>query len=170
MMRRSTMCATAGLPSSAKRVPGAHCWTIQQCHPGMRSRRPRRGFGVVSVIAAFAIATTVCAVWTKVCLDQHRSQRLDEERVQAAWLADAGVRRGAARLAADPQYDGEAWQIDAADLGRPAAAAVVIRIEPSDGPLGKFRIVARAAYPRDKPRIAVTKTVSFTPPLPEPTP
>ncbi len=31
--------ATAGLSSSAKRVPGAHCWTSQQWHSAFRQRR-----------------------------------------------------------------------------------------------------------------------------------
>ena len=55
----------------------------------------RRGLGVLPVLAVFAIAVTICALWTKSSLAEHRDQLLREDRAQTVWLAEAGARRGA---------------------------------------------------------------------------
>ena len=48
----------------------------------------------------------------------HRDQvRAQERRIQAEWLAQAGLDRALFRLAASAGYTGETWQIAAADLG-----------------------------------------------------
>jgi hypothetical protein len=132
-----------------------------------RTARARRGLGVIPVIAVFAIAVTVCALWTKSSISVHRDQLLREDRAQAVWLAEAGVRRAAARRAADAAFDGETWEIAADEIGRLSSAAVVIRLEPLDASPGAIRITASARYPADNPRVTISKTVIFTSPLPE---
>ncbi|MEX2167922.1 MAG: prepilin-type N-terminal cleavage/methylation domain-containing protein [Pirellulales bacterium] len=62
---RSRSGATAGSSSSAKRVPGAHCWTSQQCHPAQASgssqppapspQPRRRGVTLVELLITIAI-------------------------------------------------------------------------------------------------------------------
>lgn len=124
-------------------------------------RRPRRGAVLIALLAVFAIFATVAGVWARSIVRERRQQRLQEELVQVRWLAEAGVRRAAARLSADPAYVGETWQIEAPQLSRPESAAVVIRVEATDGPAGQVRLVARAVYPRGKARMRQTKTVVF---------
>ena len=109
----------------------------------------------------------LAGVWTRTAARNARQMRRQEERAQAQWLAEAGVRRAAARLAADPEYLGEDWPIDAQELGRQHDAAVTIEVVPLEPASGERRLIAKARYPRDAPRVRVTKTVLYTPPLRE---
>jgi type II secretory pathway pseudopilin PulG len=124
------------------------------------NRPPRRGFVLIAILATFAIMAMLAGVWARAILQQSHQQRLDQERVQARWLAEAGVRRAAALLAANPAYAGDTWQVDALQLSRAEGAAVVITVEPAAA-AGQVRIVAQASYPRDNARVRETKTVVF---------
>jgi type II secretory pathway component PulK len=125
--------------------------------------RHRRGAAIIIILVVFAVTMTLAAVWTRRILSENRAQRLSAERAQARWLAEAGVRRAAARLVASADYDGEDWLISAADLNLRHPASVLIRVEPDDSG-DRVRLVARARYPQAKVRVQVTKTVFFTPP------
>ncbi len=129
----------------------------------------RRGAVMIIVLVLFAVTFTLAGVWTKRLLAQRRGQVRSEERVQAEWLAEAGVRRAAAQLSADADYDGEEWLIEAAELNRRKSASVLITVEPAAGQ-NQFRLVARARYPHVQPRVQTTKTVAFSPPSTEPDP
>jgi type II secretory pathway component PulK len=126
--------------------------------------------GVIPVLVVFVVAAALCAAWTKSTLQHFREQQLREQRTQTQWLAEAGIRRGAARLAADSTFTGETWRIPAAELARPDDASVVIRIESAADDQGVDRIVAIAAYPADQPRVRITKIVNYNPPTEEPSP
>jgi len=130
-------------------------------------RRPRRGAVLIILIAVFAVIMALAAVWAKRTVVEHRRQRRVEQRAQAEWLAEAGVRRAAARLSIDPEYDGETWSIDANELNQRASAEVEIQIEPVTDS-ANLRLIARARYPAREPRVQSTKTIEFTPPLSEP--
>jgi type II secretory pathway component PulK len=129
-----------------------------------RGTQQRRGMTLIVVIAVFAVAMALCAAWTKAALGRLHHEQLAEQRVQAAWLAEAGVRRGAAQLAADGTYAGESWLVPAAELARPGDARVDIEIDVADNAPEVARITAVAAYPADRPRVRIRKTVTF--PLP----
>lgn len=122
----------------------------------------RRGAVMIIVLVLFAVTFTLAAVWAKRLLSERHGQVRAEERVQAEWLAEAGVRRAAAQLSTNAGYDGEEWLIEAADLNRPKPASVLITVEPGPQP-NQFRLIARARYPHDQPRVQTTKSVAFTP-------
>ena len=128
------------------------------------------GFGIIPLLAAFAVISALCLLWTKSSIARARDLALREERIQAQWLAEAGVRRGAARLVGDGSYDGEVWMIAAAELGRRAGARVVISIESASDATGEMRILARASYPDVAERVAASKSVTFTLPSGESSP
>lgn len=129
----------------------------------------RRGVVTVIMLVLFAVTFTLAAVWTKRLLAERRLQGRAEERIQAEWLAAAGVRRAAARLLVDPAYKGEEWLIAAAEINRPRPASVQITVEPT-GASDEFRLIARARYPHERHRVQTTKSVAFTPPSTEPQP
>lgn len=130
-------------------------------------RRPRSGAVLIILIAVFAVVMALAAVWAKRMVVEHRRQRRVEQLAQAEWLAEAGVRRAAARLSLDPEYDGETWSIDASELNQRASAEVEIQIEPVTDS-ASFRLIARARYPAREPRVQSTKTIEFTPSQSEP--
>jgi type II secretory pathway component PulK len=123
---------------------------------------------LIVVLAVFAVTMGLAGVWARRIVFEHRHQRLVEARVQVRWLADAGLRRAAAQLAANPEYDGEEWSIADKELDRSASALVSIRVEPSDDGRGRFRLTVEAHYPEKEPCVRATKAIDFTPPSSEP--
>ena len=136
----------------------------------MRSRapRPRRGMAVIIIIAVLAMTMAFAGVWARRIVIERRAARRAEEQQQARWLAEAGVRRAAARLSADPAYSGETWLIDAVEIDRPSPAAIEINVAPGESTGSPSMLTAKASYPRDEPRVRSTKTIQFTPPTREP--
>jgi hypothetical protein len=122
---------------------------------------------MIAVIVVFAIVMVFCATWSKATLGRLHLQRLAEERAQAAWLAEAGVRRGAAQVAADANYEGESWLVTAAELGRVADARLEIQVERVGDAAPDVRILAVASYPAEQPRVRVRKAITFVPPTEE---
>lgn len=135
-----------------------------------RNRPVRHGLTMIILIAFFAVSTTMLSVWLRSAVDHRRQMVRWHRRSQASWLADAGVRRAAARLLREgSEYQGEHWRIDSAELGGRFAAEVVIRIEFDDQideivaePTKRLRIIATADYPADSElRARSTKSVAF---------
>ena len=92
--------------------------------------------------------------------------RTEERTWQAEWLAESGLERAAARLAADRDYRGETWEPSAEELGGPWSGRVLIEIEPereTDNPDGPptFHVRARADYPFNAlPRARRTRAIT----------
>lgn len=59
--------------------------------------------------------------------------RGQQDRAQAIWLAEAALERAAVRLAADPSYVGETWQLPPQRLDGRRAGRVAIVVEPLSG-------------------------------------
>jgi hypothetical protein len=131
----------------------------------------RHGAVLIVLLAVFAVTMTLAGVWARRVVVEHRHQRRTDEQAQVTWLAVAGLRRAAARLTADPAYDGEEWLIAAEDLKRADSARVLLTVQPSDDSGGgAIRIVAEARYPDKQARVRVTESVYFTPPNTERSP
>ncbi len=114
----------------------------------------RRGLTSVAVLVCLIIITMISGAVLRVglaCRDEIRAQ---ERSLQAEWLAEAGIQRALARLAADPAYTGETWDISARELDSADAALVTITIGPAPGEPKRRHIRAQADYPRDPPRRA----------------
>lgn len=127
----------------------------------MRAARPnlkRRGLTSVAVLVCLLVLTLVSGVLVKQGVAYRRQVRAQERRLQAEWLAESGVDRALARLAAKPGYKGERWEIAAEALGRPAL--VTIEVVPPSAE-SKDRVVrVRADYPPDPPlRVRFTREV-----------
>ncbi len=97
-------------------------------------RRPspssRRAMLTVSVLVALTVVMALAAAWTKAIVVERRVVRAQAERVQAEYLALAGLGRGAAQVRATPGYTGETWRIGGDSWGGKRGASVVIRVEP----------------------------------------
>lgn len=115
---------------------------------------PRRGMLTVAVLVCLLILTLIAGAILRVGAAHREDQRAGERRLQAEWLAEAGLRRAVARLAADPGYAGETWEIPARELDSADDATVTIAVEKPAGDPKRRTIRARADYPRDPPRRA----------------
>lgn len=128
--------------------------------PSTRSRR--RGLTAVAVLICLLIITMIGAALLRLGVARRDEGRAQERRVQAEWLAQAGLGRALHRLAEGPDYAGESWKLSAADLGlaasgspgRDPAAVVAIAIERPAGAAGRRLIKVQADFPPDPPRRA----------------
>ena len=102
-------------------------------------QRRRRGAVLIVVLVCLAVAAAISVVVVRQIAMERHGVQMNQRGLQASWLAEAGVERAAARLAADPKYAGETWIISAKELAaddsgrgenpsgndcRPAGAAV----------------------------------------------
>lgn len=113
-------------------------------------RNKRRGAITIIVLVCLVLVTAISGVLLRIGLSERRRIRADERRLQAEWLVESGLERGASRFAAAPgEYHGETWDIAAADLGGADAARVTISVE-SEGktPVRRYLRV-QADYPYD---------------------
>jgi Tfp pilus assembly protein PilX len=73
----------------------------------------------VAVLVGLVVVASLIAAMLRVSLSHRRLVRDQERRLQAEWLAESGVRRALARLAANPDYPGETWSIASDALPSP---------------------------------------------------
>ncbi len=117
----------------------------------IRKNRPHRGMLAIAVLVCLLIVIAIAGTLIRAATAQRDEARAVERRLQAEWLAEAGLQRAIARLATDPKYQGETWNLEPRDLDAPDGASVTITVE-SDPTNRTIR--ARADYPRDPPRRA----------------
>jgi type II secretory pathway component PulK len=67
----------------------------------------------VVAIVCVVVASTMMIVMVRRALAEARLAALEVRQAQCRWLAESGLERAAARLAADPNYSGEVWKIPA---------------------------------------------------------
>lgn len=137
-----------------------------------RCTTSRNGMTIIPVIAFYAVAMTLIAVWAKSALRDRRQVTRWHEHTQTALLAEAGLRRAAARVARDDGYTGEHWRVAAEELGLLHEAAVEIRIteltsedakkHDASSSSDELHVVAIANYPAGADhRIQVTKEITL---------
>lgn len=112
-----------------------------------QGHRRRRGAVIVPVLVCFVLIMLICAALIRLVVTERGAGRQDERRLQAEWLAEAGLERAAARLSRTADYTGEAWEITAEELGGQDAGRVTIAVEtPKDEPRQRH-VTVRADYP-----------------------
>lgn len=115
----------------------------------IRLRQKQRGMILILVLACLAIAAVLLVAGVKLAVSNHRLTRSFGWSVQARCLAESGVERAAAQLAADPNYSGETWKIPAEILGGDDAGIVKIEITPVSGESKRRLVKAQADFPDD---------------------
>lgn len=127
-----------------------------------RSSSPhdRRGLTTVAVLICFVVLGLMITALVKLGVAYRDQIRTAERRLQAEWLAEAGVDRALAKLSHSADYEGETWEIPIDELGLPAvkgaekgpAAVVKIEVERSEDQDGGWIVRVKADYPPDPPR------------------
>jgi hypothetical protein len=121
----------------------------------------RNGVILVAVVVVLTISLTLFALWARAALQQHQRITFEQWRMQAVRLAEAGVRRGLARRAADKAFTQETWSLAAEALDQSHAGVVRIRV--MAGPdESTMRCNATAEFPAGAVRRAqVTKRIEI---------
>ena len=126
------------------------------------SRTPKQGAALIVVLAGLAVTMVMFLAAMKLILVQRKSIELTAWRIQANWLAESGIQRAAARLAADANYRGESWNVSAEELGGRDGGAVTIRVEPTPDKADRRTVRVDADYPSDpQQRARVTRDVTL---------
>lgn len=99
-----------------------------------RQMRHRRGILLVAVIVCMAVVMGIVGTLLRGALSARRQLRVDRDLRQVELLLDAGVDRAAAKLATDPDYEGETWSIPADQILSAGAGKVVIEIPDASPP------------------------------------
>ena len=110
-----------------------------------QTTRRRPGSVLVGTAVLLAAAVALTGLWARSALVERNQLRQREYQLQARRLAEAGAARARAQLVSDPTYEGELWQVAAAEIGGRHAATVAITAQPAG------TILATADYPTDSP-------------------
>jgi type II secretory pathway component PulK len=127
----------------------------------------KRGAALVVLIVSLAIAATLGVSLLRLAAIQRRSLEIHEWQAQAEWLAESGLERAAARLAADPAYHGETWTIPAEEEKGDRSVVlsggeVTIRVEPVAGQEDRRRILIEADYGPGRARETRDTTITVS--------
>lgn len=129
-----------------------------------RSNRPGRGLVSVAMLIGLVILGLVAAGLLRAGLARRALIRTEERQLQADLIADSGLARALARLADDPRYEGETWDVAADDLGGRGHARVAIEARP--GPAAR-EVRVTADYVAS-PRETIRRTRTFRLPTHQP--
>ncbi len=77
-------------------------------------RPPRQGVALIPALVCLVLVGMLCALALRTTHTQRVVGIAEHRRLQAEWLAESGLARAAARLAADPSYKGETWDVPGA--------------------------------------------------------
>jgi len=121
--------------------------------PATVDARPvrRRGAVLLVAVVSIAVASVIFLSVLRLSVAQRNRAEAQAWQVQAAWLAESALERAAARLADDPDYQGETWSLSADDLGTRHGAVVTIRAETILERKQRRLIRVQADYP-DRPQ------------------
>jgi len=118
--------------------------------PGEGVSADRRGAILILVLVCLAVATALIVGAVRLAAVSHRAAKTEGWNLQAAWLAESGLERAAARLAANPGYQGETWNVPRAHLDGRHGGTVVIEVLRPDADQPRRRSVRiRADFPDD---------------------
>ena len=134
-------------------------------HLGTRRRESRRGAFMVVVMICLLVSSLIVGALLKLALMQSRQLVQEQRQMQAEWLADSGLERAASRLATDPNYGGETWNIEPDSIGGQDAGLVTIKVEKDRLQTQNRSVTIEAVYPADGPsqvrrRLAATVAIS----------
>lgn len=113
----------------------------------LHARFGNRGSVVVAVVVCLVAITTICGALLRVGLAERRTLRAEEHRLQAEWLAESGIARAAARLAASNDYAGETWEVPAELMGGASPGLVKIVVTAVESEPRDRLVIVQADYP-----------------------
>ena len=128
-----------------------------------------RGAVLMVALVCLVLALMVFGSLVRIGLARRGRVRMEERRLQAAWLAESGLERAAHKLAASADYQGETWGPSAADLGGRDGGVVRIAVEPVEGHPRRRLVRAVADYPSEPGRRARHSQQTMMDLGPEPT-
>ncbi len=131
----------------------------------------RTGIVLVAVLVALLVVMLISVAVVRGLVFQHRLARIEQQRVQAFWLAESAIERARTQLESAADYDGETWRVSLDKDGLATEGVTQIRVALVEGVPNQRSIHIEARWPND-PIDGVleerTMTVSVSPSAEEP--
>ena len=109
--------------------------------------RARRGTVMLVAMVCLTLSVGLLAGLLRLAATQHKQVRYELMRLQADWLAEAGIERAVHRLQNDADYAGETWKLGPDDLDQAAAGQVTIQVRTLPDNPGVRQVQVQAVYP-----------------------
>jgi hypothetical protein len=130
-----------------------------------RVHRQRSGLMVLAALVCLLIVTSIVGSMVQGALRARRQLHAERNRRQAELLLEAGANRAVARLAAEPDFRGDTWNVPAESVIGHGDGRVKTEIARNEGiDAWQLRVVAEYPLGREFP---ITRSNTF--PIPSPT-
>ena len=117
-----------------------------------RSPRGRRGFAVVAALTCLLIVVAIAGSMLQNAIRARRQLHTERDCRQAELLLAAGADRATARLAAEPSFRGDVWELPAESVVDRGAGRVTTEISRAGNDRSwQVRVVAEYPLDRDFP-------------------
>ncbi|MDZ4783863.1 MAG: hypothetical protein SGJ19_26750 [Planctomycetia bacterium] len=115
-----------------------------------RPRSSKNGVAVLIVLVILMVFGVAMTLAMQTNLAARAESRRAAARLQAEYLATAGLELAQARFSRDAGYSGETWQVPAEELGGRDRAEVRIEIADVAEQPEQRRVIVLATYPLDE--------------------
>jgi hypothetical protein len=105
---------------------------------------------MISVLVILMILGGFSLTLARTLASKRRILRNEEQRIQAEWLAEAGIERAAARWKATGEATAETWMIPPEELGGRGGGKVTIAFDPPMPESKSRHVRITAEYPVDE--------------------
>jgi hypothetical protein len=112
-----------------------------------RFDKPACGAVLIIALVCMAAAGVIVLSLLQLAVAQRGAIQLETWEIQAAWMAESGLDRAAARLAADPKYRGEVWTVPAEVFGGEDSAVVRIEVDSLANEPNRRKVRVQADFP-----------------------
>ena len=111
-----------------------------------RRARPKKGIVMVVALVCLLIVMAMLGQMLLGVVRSGRQLHRERDRRQCELLLQAGMERAAYRLAEEPEYSGETWAVESADILGQGAGEVTIERK-ADENAAAVRLLVTAEYP-----------------------
>jgi type II secretory pathway component PulK len=125
----------------------------------MTRHRRRRGVALMIALAVLTLLLVLAALLTRAAVHGQRETRFQERRLQADFLAEAGLERAVAQLQKVPQYPGETWHVSASDSGLDDDCDILIKLRENSA--GGLQLEITAHLGMDEWRVTAARELSI---------
>jgi Tfp pilus assembly protein PilX len=127
-----------------------------------KAHRLRRGGAMIVALVALLVVSLVVAVLLRSLVELHRQSRRNAWQLQAGWLADSALARGAAQLTHNRDFAGETWSPELGDAQK-LRGSVQIRVESVPDQPDRRKMTIEAIFPDDPiQRASASRELLFT--------
>lgn len=137
-MRQSRRCSSSGFSSTSRNDSA-----LRRTLPALR-----RGAILVFAMIALLVASMIGASLLRTTLMSARQIKLEQHRLQASLLAEAGCQRALTRMQLDADYVSEDWTVPSSQLNSPWTGNVRISVAPVPDSESSRTITVIAEYPQ----------------------